>query len=168
MHSGCGATVKPQTTESLPNLAPPLPSPLLPPPSSPFPRPTQPPPPPGVSVQGCRTHRCTRVVFTCASPDSGGKAGRDSGAARRRRERRLRSAWRQEQLAAASHRSAQQNGAPRSQTTATRAREGHEKYEAPRPGFHGVGGPVFFAHSIPVIFASGGFGADFTNNSLLA
>ena len=24
------------------------------------------------------------------------------------------------------------------------------------------------AHSIPVIFASGGFGADFTNNSLLA
>ena len=57
-------------------------------------------------------------------------AGRDSGAARRRRERRLRSAWRQEQLsvamalAAASHHSAQQDGAPRSLRTATRAREG--------------------------------------------
>ena len=63
-------------------------------------------------------------------------AGRDSDAARRQRERRLRSAWRHEQLsvdmalAAASHHSAQQDGAPRSLRAATRTREGefHEKH----------------------------------------
>ena len=63
-----------------------------------------------------------------------------TGAARRRRERSLRSSWRHEQLsvavalAAATHHSAQQYGAPRSQKTATRATEveEHEKNEAPR------------------------------------
>ena len=63
-----------------------------------------------------------------------------TGAARRRRERSLRSAWRHEQLsvavalAAATHHSAQQYGAPRSQKTTTRATEveEHEKNEAPR------------------------------------
>ena len=62
-------------------------------------------------------------------------AGRDAG-----RERRLRSAWRHEQpnvamaLAAASNHSAQQDGAPRSLRTATRAREGevHEKHDGLR------------------------------------
>ena len=62
------------------------------------------------------------------------------GAAQRRRQRRLRSWWRHEQqsiaaaLAAATHHSAQQNGALRSQRTATRAREeaGSETYYAPR------------------------------------
>ena len=75
-------------------------------------------------------------------------AGRDSGAARRQRERRLRSAWRHEQLsvamalAAASHHSVQQYGAPRGQKPATKAREGEvrEMYyglraqERPLPG----------------------------------
>ena len=67
-------------------------------------------------------------------------SGQPSGAAQRRRQRRLRSWWRHEQqsiaaaLAAATHHSAQQNGAPRSQRTATRAREeaGSETYYAPR------------------------------------
>ena len=62
------------------------------------------------------------------------------GAAQRRRQRRLRSWWRHEQqsiaaaLAAATHHSAQQNGALRSQKTATRASEeaGSETYHAPR------------------------------------
>ena len=62
------------------------------------------------------------------------------GAAQRRRQRRLRSWWRHEQqsiaaaLAAATHHSAQQNGALRSQKTATRAGEeaGSETYYAPR------------------------------------
>ena len=75
-------------------------------------------------------------------------SGQPSGAARRRRERRLRSMLRHEQqtvrmaLAAALHHSAglrekvekQQNGAPRGQKTAARAREGveHELYEGLR------------------------------------
>ena len=67
-------------------------------------------------------------------------SGQPSGAAQRRRQRRLRSWWRHEQqsiaaaLAAAMHHSAQQNGALRSQRTATRAREeaGSETYYAPR------------------------------------
>ena len=61
-------------------------------------------------------------------------AGGDSGsAAKRRRERRLRSAWRHEQpsvamaLAAASHHSAQQDAAPRGLDTGTRAREVEEQ-----------------------------------------
>ena len=62
-----------------------------------------------------------------------------SGAAQRRRQRRLRSWWRHEQqsiamaLVAAAHHSAQY-GAPRSQRTATRAREEawSETYHAPR------------------------------------
>ena len=71
-----------------------------------------------------------------------------SGAAQRRRGRRLRSWWRHEQqsiamaLAAATHHTAQRNGAPRSQTTATRAREVEEhetndalwRQTAPPPG----------------------------------
>ena len=67
-------------------------------------------------------------------------SGQPSGAAQRRRQRRLRSWWRHGQqsiaaaLAAATHHSAQQNGALRSQKTATRAREeaGSETYYAPR------------------------------------
>ena len=57
-------------------------------------------------------------------------AGRASGAAVRRRERRLRSAWRHEQLsvamalAAAAHHSAQPNAALRGQKPGTRAKEG--------------------------------------------
>ena len=62
-----------------------------------------------------------------------------SGVARRRRERRLRSWWRHEQqsirmaLGAAAHHSAQQDAAPRSQRTGTRAGEGEvfESREAP-------------------------------------
>ena len=67
-------------------------------------------------------------------------SGQPSGAAQRWRQRRLRSWWRHEQqsiaaaLAAATHHSAQQNGALRSQKTATRASEeaGSETYYAPR------------------------------------
>ena len=67
-------------------------------------------------------------------------AGRASGAAVRRRERRLRSAWRHEQLsvamalAAAAHHSAQPNAALRGQKTGTRASEGEacEPYDALR------------------------------------
>ena len=75
-------------------------------------------------------------------------SGQPSGAARRRRERRLRSMLRHEQqtvrmaLAAALHHSAgprekvekQQNGAPRGQKTAGRAGEGevHEQHDGPR------------------------------------
>ena len=80
-------------------------------------------------------------------------AGRDSGAARRRRERRLRSAWRHEQLsvamalAAATHHSAQQYGAPRGQKPATKAREGEVRelhhglraQERPLPGTRPAG-----------------------------
>ena len=62
------------------------------------------------------------------------------GAAQRRRQRRLRSWWRHEQqsiaaaLAAATHHRAKQNGTPRSQRTATRAREeaGSKTNYAPR------------------------------------
>ena len=67
-------------------------------------------------------------------------SGQPSGAAQRRRQRRLRSWWRHEQqsiaaaLAAATHHGAQQNGALRSQKTATRASEeaGSDTYYAPR------------------------------------
>ena len=67
-------------------------------------------------------------------------SGQSSGAAQRRRQRRQCWWWRHEQqsiaaaLAAATHHSAQQNGALRSQRTATRAREeaGSETYYAPR------------------------------------
>ena len=62
-----------------------------------------------------------------------------TGAAFRRRERRLRSAWRHEQLsaaralAAATHHSAEQNGAPEPEQPPGPGRcEEHEKYEAPR------------------------------------
>ena len=62
-------------------------------------------------------------------------AGRASGAAVRRRERRLRSAWRHEQfsvamaLAAAAHHSAQPNAALRGQKPGTRAKEGEVREE---------------------------------------
>ena len=62
-------------------------------------------------------------------------AGRDCGAARRRRERRLRSAWWHEQLsfamalAAAAHHSAQPNAAQRGQKPGTRAKEGEVREE---------------------------------------
>ena len=62
-------------------------------------------------------------------------AGRESGAGRRRRERRLRSAWRHEQLsvamalAAAAHHSVQPNATLRRQKTGTRA-SGEEVHEA--------------------------------------
>ena len=63
-------------------------------------------------------------------------AGGDSGSAtKRRRERRLRSAWRHEQLsvamalAAAAHHSAQPNAALRGQKPGTRAKEGEVREE---------------------------------------
>ena len=75
------------------------------------------------------------------------------GVARRRRERRLRSWWRHEQqtvrmaLAAATHHSAQQYGAPRGQKPATKAREGEVRelhhglraQERPLPGTRPAG-----------------------------
>ena len=101
-------------------------------------------------------------------------SGQPSGAAQRRRQRRLRSWWRHEQqsiaaaLAAATHHSAQQNGALRSQRTATRAREeaGSETYYAPRgpkslpPGVRPappseVAGPQVRAATVGYVAAAG-------------
>ena len=84
-------------------------------------QPPQPLPPPVASPKQCCHTRETPAVD---------KMNVDGalGAARRLRERRLRSAWRHEQLsvgmalAAATHHIAQQNGAPPSQRIATRAR----------------------------------------------
>ena len=67
-------------------------------------------------------------------------AGGDSGsAAKRRRERRLRSAWRHEQLsvamalAGAAHHSAQPNAALRGQKPGTRAKEGDKSARSTKP-----------------------------------
>ena len=83
---------------------------------------------------------CVTFIFWCRVTFAMMASGQPSGAAQRRRQRRLRSWWRHEQqsiaaaLAAATHHSAQQNGALRSQKTATRASEeaGSETYYAPR------------------------------------
>ena len=79
---------------------------------------------------------CVTFLILCSPCNDGQRAALGSNSAS---QRRLRSWWRHEQqsiaaaLPAATHHSAQQNGAPRSQRTATRPREaGSETYYAPR------------------------------------